>query len=82
MSRAAELIPDEKVFAVHGNANFGATTPRRVLKSGVISAALGFHVGSTMRAILREHGLIRKSGGLTKLGYHYAQALWNDGDFR
>ncbi len=48
----------------------------------MISAALGFHVGSTMRAILRDHRLIKKSGALTKRGYQYAQALWNDGDFR
>ena len=82
MSKAAALIPDEKIFKVHGNANFGATTPRRVLKKGVICAALGYHVGSTMRAILREHKLIKKSGALTKKGYAYAQALWGDGDFR
>lgn len=78
----AKIVSDEEVARVHGNANFGATSPREVVNEGVRKTAVGYHCGSTMLSILREHGLITKPRpgtsdcDLTKKGKSYGRALW------
>lgn len=78
----AKIVSDEEVARVHGNANFGAISPREVVNEGVRKTAVGYHCGSTMLRILREHGLITKPRpgtsdcDLTKKGKAYGRALW------
>lgn len=74
------LIPDEEIDRVHANANFGGMSKRSVVDDGVLKYAFGYSTGSTQRAILLEHGLIRvrdpmKDGELTAKGRHYMRAL-------
>ena len=79
--RRYELLPEDDVIKVHACANFGSMTPRQVVDEGVLKAALGYHHGSTARAILLEHGLMREIGkhrtpGLTSEGARYLKALF------
>ena len=57
MKTTTQLISDREVKRVHGNANFGATSPRLVLNVAAVNAFRGYHNGSTARAILLEHKL-------------------------
>lgn len=79
MRTTLEIVSEEEVITAHGNANFGKTTPRRVVDEGVLKAAFGFSHGSTQWHILREHKLITTKGKLTKKGFAYAQALYSGG---
>jgi hypothetical protein len=83
-----EIISDEAVTSIHGNANFGSMTPRDVLADGVLKYAMGYSGGHTQLCILMEHKLIRKpkpgrySSTLTKLGQKYLRAAWPIAELR
>jgi hypothetical protein len=83
-----EIISDEAVARIHGNANFGSMTPREVLADGVLKYAMGYSGGHTQLCILMEHKLIRKptpgrySSTLTKLGQKYLRAAWPIAELR
>lgn len=78
-----DIIPEDEIERVHANANFGTMTKRRVVDEGVLTYAFGYTSGSTMHAILVEHGLIRTprrerynlAGYLTPKGKKYLRAL-------
>lgn len=60
--------------------NFGPMTARRVVDEGVLKTAIGYSCGSTMRGILRAHGLSAGREGdevLTEKGEKYARALFD-----
>lgn len=69
------IIPDIQIERVHANANFGVRTKRDVVREGVLKSAFGWHMGSTMRSIIREHGLSQKNGRLTQKGFRYLRAM-------
>ncbi len=68
-----EIISDEEIERVHGNANFGTSSKRDVVNQGVLKCASGYYQGSTSRAIITEHDLITKAYTLTPKGRTY---LW------
>jgi hypothetical protein len=80
-----EIITDEEIERVHGNANFGSMSKRRVVDVGVWKYAIGYTCGHTQCEILRDHGLItgarngrhRAKASLTEKGKSYARALYN-----
>jgi hypothetical protein len=80
--KLAEIVSDDEISKVHGHANFGAMTPRKVVNDGVRKTAVGYHCGHTQFTILREHGLITKpragsyDADLTKKGKAYARVLY------
>lgn len=79
-----DIISDAKIERVHANANFGSLSKRGVVDHGVLTYAFGYASGSTMLAILVEHGLIKKPRigsyhtTLTRKGFRYLQALQGD----
>ena len=81
MRTTFEIISDDQIEVVHGNANFGGMSKRAVVNEGVIKYAIGYTGGSTQVAILLEHGLIRKPrnhgyrSDLTEKGKEYARAV-------
>ena len=79
IEEARDVVSDARVSIVHGNADFGRTDQRQILNMGVLSACMGYNVGSTLKAILREHGLTRSDGRLSILGMRYLRALNNRG---
>ncbi|HEY8947994.1 MAG TPA: hypothetical protein VIM56_03820 [Rhizomicrobium sp.] len=84
-----QIVSDEDIERVHGNANFGSLSKRGVVDEGVLTAAFGFHCGSTMRAILQEHRLTKAASAtergrfgdrmrLTQRGFEYLRALFGN----
>jgi len=78
------LISDRKLSEVHGNANFGGNSQRRVLDGTILKVAANFHSGFTARCIALEHGLVKQVGNrrcglkLTKLGQQYLALILGD----
>lgn len=84
MTETKDIISDAEIERVHGNANFGPMSKRRVVDEGVLRYAFGYTAGHTMLCILLEHGLIRKpkpgsyASSLTKKGFRYLNAMKGD----
>jgi len=79
-----QIISDEDVARVHGSADFGDMTARRVVDQGVSNVALGYHCGSVMQSILIEHGLAWPRSGespkhLKPKGQRYHAAMQRAG---
>jgi hypothetical protein len=76
------IIPDEEIVRVHGNANFGSLSKRKVVNEGVLKYAFGYEGGYTQLCILLEHGLIKKpkpmsyKSTLTEKGKRYLRAAF------
>src|SRR5688572_20139021 len=81
-----DIISDEHID-FHHCGNFGpATSNRRVVDEGVLKTAMGYHSGSTVRSILRAHGLADIAQGaddplsetlcLTPRGQEYLRAIF------
>lgn len=87
MPTPEEIITDAEIERVHGHANFGSMSKRRVVDEGVWKYAIGFTGGHTQCEILRDHGLItgaksgrhRAKASLTEKGKTYARALYSKG---
>lgn len=81
VERLREIISDDEIVRVHGNARFGSLSPRDVVADGVRKYAVGFEGGYTKLCILLEHGLITKprpgssKASLTEKGKRYARVL-------
>ncbi|NIJ40399.1 hypothetical protein FHS78_000669 [Parvibaculum indicum] len=77
-----EIVSDEEIERVHGYANFGDMTKRRVVDEGVLKYALGYTSGHTQLCILVKHGLVRKpqigsyKSTLTRKGQLYLRSLF------
>lgn len=77
----ADIISDEEISRVHGNANFGPTAPRQIVGETVLKFAVGYSTGHTAECIVIEHGLASRPRGrhspprLTKKGLRYARAV-------
>jgi hypothetical protein len=68
-----EIISNEEVERVHGNANFGGMKKRDVVDYGILKCASGYFQGSTSTAIIKAHGLITDEYEITPKGKMY---LW------
>jgi predicted transcriptional regulator len=79
-----DIITDAEIERVHARANFGSTTKREVVAIGVLNYAFGYTTGSTMLAILVEHGLVRRprpgssATTLTSKGKKYLKATFGE----
>lgn len=73
-----EIITDEEIEKVHGDANFGpALTKREVVNQGVLKCASGYYQGHTSTQIIKEHGLINSDYELTAKGKAYLWAAFS-----
>lgn len=78
-TKPSDIVSDEEVERVHGNANFGSMPKRDVLNYGTLKTACGFYHGSTSTAICVEHGLItEKTHKLTRKGKAYLWSVFGD----
>jgi len=73
LKQQQEIITDEEIESVHGNANFGSMGKRQVVDQGVLKVASGYYQGHTSTQIITKHGLIDKDYQLTPKGRMY---LW------
>lgn len=56
--RHKEIITDEQIDAVWGNANFGPEPKRETIKDTLAKVLAGYDTGRTAKLICRELGLI------------------------
>lgn len=76
-----EIVTDEEIEDVWGNANFGGISKRDVLRHGVLKVAGGFYQGYTSSKILQELGLKKiDDNELTLKGRRYLYFAWNTYD--
>jgi len=76
-----EIISNEEIDHIHGNANFGTMKKRDVVNLGVLKCASGYHQGYTSTQIVKEHGLITNKYKLTQKGKMYLWMAFGDGRF-
>ena len=72
-----EIISDEEIERIHGNADFGGISKRDVVNQGVLKCASGYYQGHTSTQIITKHGLITKDYELTAKGRTYLWAAFS-----
>ena len=78
--RLQELVTEEELNKVWGNANFGSALKRDVIKYGILKRASGYHNGHTCDCILKELGLIsEKTKEPTAKGRDYMWSAFGAG---
>ncbi len=73
MDSIFDMITDEELDVVWGNANFGDMKKRDVVRFGLLKCVSGYYQGHTSRQIVTELGLITPNYKVTKKGRKY---LW------
>lgn len=77
MSKPQEIITNEEIERVHGNADFGGMGKREVVDQGILKCASGYYQGHTSTQIITEHGLVTKEYELTPKGRTYLWAAFS-----
>ena len=78
MKNCVEIITDEEIEKIHGNANFGGMSKRDVVNQAVLKCASGYYQGSTSTRIITEHDLIDVKYNLTTKGKMYLWAAFSN----
>lgn len=81
-----EIISNNEIDAVWGNADFGKISRREVIKFALLKVASGYANGHTAECIIRELGLIGKAKGkkvnyITAKGRRYLWAAFGKHNF-
>lgn len=66
-----KMLPDSIINMAWGNANFGDTPKREVIKWALLKFACGYKTGYTIKAILLDLGLLTQRLHLTTKGKKY-----------
>lgn len=81
MEKTEDIITNEQLDKVWGNANFGTISKRKVIANGVLKCASGYYTGHTLKFIMKELGLVNPSKwALTKKGKEYLFAEFSGGE--
>jgi len=75
---AKEIISDEEIERVHGNADFGGMEKRTVVDQGLLKTACNQYHGHTSTQIITRHGLIDEDYELTEKGRKYLWAAFSN----
>lgn len=67
MKKYYEIVTEEQIKKVWGNANFGADTPRQVIATTLLQYALRYSTGHTSTTICQELGLLGRYNHRTGL---------------
>lgn len=87
MKKVEEIVCDPELVVAVGDANFGGVPIRDILATGVLQTAAGLYTGGTLRAIMRDLGLIGATRRphavphLTKRGKAYLWAAFGQKSF-
>lgn len=75
-----EIVSDNEIDAVWGNANFGNNNDRRfIVKHALLKCASGYYTGRTAKNIIIELGLATVQWELTSKGRQYLFAAFSNG---
>jgi len=73
LSDELEIVSDADLDKAWGNANFGGTERRDVIRYGVLKCVSGYYQGHTSTCIVTNLGLVDKEYNITPKGRAY---LW------
>lgn len=76
-----EIISDEEIDRIHGNANFRGMDKREVVNIGVLKCASGYFQGEKTMQIITAHKLIDDGYKLTEKGRSYLWWVFGNGKF-
>lgn len=80
MKDVLEIVSDEEMEKVWGNANFGSMSKRDVIRFGLLKNVSGYHQGSTSLHIITELRLVTYANhNITKKGREYLWVAFNEG---
>lgn len=75
-----EIISNEEINGVWGNANFGSIAKREVIRNTLLKCASSYYSGHTATCIVRELGLVKSTNWeLTKKGKQYLFEAYSNG---
>lgn len=72
------IVSDCDLDKAFSGANFGPSDHRSLLHQAVLKKSLNYHCGHTITEIMRELGLIRKSGEPTSKGIDMLRVAYRD----
>lgn len=79
MRTVSDIVTDKQIEEAFKGTNFGARTPRELIRNGVLKCACGYYTGHTIGVILNELGLITEKGNPTRKGKEYLYHAFEDG---
>lgn len=81
MEKVEEIVSDEQLNEIWGNANFGGSlTKREVVKGALLKCASGYYTGFTAKQIVSQLGLVNQvKWTLTPKGKKYLFAAFSGG---
>lgn len=77
MESVEDVVSDDKITIVWGNADFGDISRRDVIANSLLKYACGFFTGKTARVIITELGLLDGREKLTTMGRRYLWAAYS-----
>lgn len=72
------IVSDDELDNAFSGTNFGTEDHRGLLHQAVLKKSLNYHCGHTITEIMRELGLIRKSGEPTSKGIDMLRVAYRD----
>ena len=74
---SSSIVSDEDIVRAFEGTNFGTDNHRELLHVGVLKKACQYHCGHTITTIMRDLGLIRTTGALTKKGVEMLRVAYH-----
>lgn len=74
-----EIITDAQLDHAWGNADFGDTPKRDIVRFTLLKYACGYSSGKFAKEIVKELGLINEAGRPTKKGREYLYLSFSEG---
>ena len=74
-----EIVTDQELDQVWGNADFGKNDKRHILKHALLKCACGYYTGRTAKYIVTELGLANERWEITPKGKQYLFAAFSGG---
>ena len=78
METVQDLVKDEMLENVFGNADFGEVSKREVLANTLLKCACGYETGNTAKCIVQELGLVTQEWKLSMWGKRYLFAAFSN----
>lgn len=78
METVYDLVTDETLNKVFGDANFGDKSKRDVIANTLLKCACGYETGSTAKHIVQSLGLVTQKWKLSMWGKRYLYAAFSN----
>ena len=79
METVHDLVTDEMLDKMFGNADFGQISKRDVVANTLLKCACGYETGHTAKCIVQDLGLVTQEWRLSMWGKRYLFAAFSAG---